>query len=61
MALTHSQSVAKYKAKTYKRFLLELRLLDDRDIIEFVYSKGNTNKYLRDLVRADMAKERNGG
>ena len=58
MAKKTTGYVLKYKTKTYKRFVVEFRKEDDKEIIDFIYGKGNTNKYFKELVLVDMQKEK---
>lgn len=47
---------ARYQAKTRKRLPINLNTNTDQDIIAFLETLDNLNGYIKDLIRADMAK-----
>lgn len=52
------RAIAKYDAKTAAYFSLKMNRNTDSDIIEWLASKSNKQGYLKDLIRADMDKNK---
>jgi hypothetical protein len=48
-----------YKAKTYRRYRLDVRF-DNKDVIDKLESVPNRNKYLLDLIKADIDRQKKG-
>ena len=49
-----SKASAKYDAENTKRIYLKLNTKTDADIIGWLSTKGNTQGYIKDIVRRDM-------
>lgn len=56
---SHLLSVKKYKRKAEKKYLLQVNLKTDIDIINKMESVPNKNGYLKKLIRNDIKKENN--
>ena len=52
-----NEAHTKYVKTHLKRFEFRLNNEKEADMIEYILSKGNTQQYLKDLIRRDM--ERN--
>ena len=50
------RAVAKYDAKNTRRVYIKLNLNTDADILEHLDKQGNTQGYIKDLIRSDMRK-----
>lgn len=50
--------IDKYNRENYRRFALKVSIKNDADIIEKLESKESINAYIRDLIRADIEKDR---
>ena len=48
----------KYAKKAIKQYILKFNRNTEPEIIEFLDSKENKNNYIRDLIKADMAKSK---
>lgn len=48
----------KYQEKNTKAYCLRFMVVSDADIIEKINSVPNKNDYIRNLIRADIAKEK---
>lgn len=48
-----------FKKRSYKRYRLDVRY-DNTEIIEKLDSVPNKNKYLQDLIKADIEKDKKG-
>lgn len=46
--------IAKYNQEHRKSYTLRLSDLTDKDMMEWIQSKGSTSNYLKELVRKDM-------
>ena len=49
---------ARYDSKTAKYISLKLNTNTDKDLIEHLAKQGNTQGYLKELIRQDMQKTR---
>lgn len=49
---------AKYDAANTKQYHLKLNLTTDADIMEWLAKQESVQGYIKDLIRADMAKKR---
>ena len=47
---------AKYNKENVKMIVLHLNITTDKDILDFLANKDNKTGYVKDLIRADMAK-----
>ena len=54
--ITEAQKRAtiKYEKEHIKRIVLKLNIKTDNDIIQYLNTKDNINKYLKELVRNDI-------
>ena len=48
----------KYVAKTYRRFELKLRKVEDVELIEYLESKASISDYLKQLVKNDYLRSK---
>lgn len=48
------KAVIKYEKEHIKRIVLKLNIKTDNDIIQYLNTKDNINKYLKELVRNDI-------
>ena len=51
------RSIAKYDAKNTRQIKMKLNLKTDKDILDKLDQVGNTQGYIKDLIRADIKKE----
>lgn len=49
---------AKYDAAHTKMYCMKLNLKHDKDVIDKLKSVGNIQGYIKDLIRADIAKDK---
>ena len=54
--LRASEATTKYVKTHLKRFEVRINVEKEADMIEYILSKGNTQQYLKDLIRKDMEK-----
>lgn len=47
-----------YNSAHYKTYTCRLNLDTDKDVINQIYAQENSTEYIRDLVRADIAKQK---
>ena len=48
------RAIVKYDKNNIKRIVLKLNVKTDSDIIQYLNTKDNINKYLKELVRNDI-------
>lgn len=48
------RAIVKYDKNNIKRIVLKLNVKTDSDIIQYLNTKDNINKYLKELVRDDI-------
>lgn len=53
-----TEYVANWKKKNCKRINLDLNQTKEADVIEWLYSQYNMTRYIVDLIRKDMKKEK---
>lgn len=53
-----TEYVAKWKKKNCKRINLDLNQTKEADVIEWLHSQYNMTRYIVDLIRKDMKKEK---
>ena len=51
------RSIAKYDAKNTRQIKMKLNLKTDKDILDRLDQVGNTQGYIKELIRADIKKE----
>lgn len=51
------KATIKYLKKAYQRYTIRVRKDDEKDIIDKLESVGSINKYVKDLIKADMKKK----
>ena len=54
--MSNSGYVTKYIKNNIRRFELKLSKKNDAEIIKYLESKPNTNKYLKELILEDIKK-----
>lgn len=52
------RAAAKYNKENTKNIVLHLNITTDKDIIEYMNRKDNKTGYIKELIRADMEKNR---
>lgn len=52
-----SKYIQEYQKQTYKRYIFQVRK-DDTDLINWLESKPNKQRYILDLIEADMNKNK---
>ena len=55
----NKQYAEAYEKKAIRRYVLKINKNTDQDIIAVLESTDNVQGYLKDLIRADIAKEKN--
>lgn len=50
------EAVARYDAKNTRRIYIKLNLKTDADILDHLDQQGNTQGYIKELIRQDMRK-----
>ena len=53
-----SKTVAKSTKKIYQRYEIKLHKTYEAEIIKFLESKENKNRYIKELIIADMQKDK---
>ena len=53
-----SDAKKRYDAKTARYFSLKLNSNTDQDLIQKLESKENVQRYIKDLIRADIEREK---
>ena len=52
----NSKYVVKYVKNHYKPFVIRLRIIEDKDIIDKLLAESNKNEYIKNLIRDDISK-----
>lgn len=56
----HTRAVAKYNTQNIRQYVLKLNLKTDADVIELLDSiEGSKQGYIKQLIRDDIAKNKN--
>lgn len=51
------RAAAKYNKENVKMIVLHLNITTDKDILDYLAKKDNKTGYIKELIRADIAKD----